>query len=137
MIATKQVVNDGDALDDNGSVLISEREDDAFNSEDEMIGDKFPEHSDRYVINGPMNKLEDAYVKLIDTQSSNIEAWKIKLVKIKSKSRYIWSWKREGPNCRNSSDDFRSPSNNYRSFSNNYGFKTPNVTSNRSTSVSR
>ena len=89
MTATKQVMNDGDALSDNDSVVISEREDDTANSEDEMVGDKLPANSDTYANYDPINKLEDAYVKLIDNLSSNIEALKMELAEIKSEVRKI------------------------------------------------
>ena len=89
MTATKQVMNDGDALSDNDSVVISEREDDTSNSEDEVVSDRLPANSDRYANYDPINKLEDAYVKLIDNQSSNIEALKMELAEIKSEVRKI------------------------------------------------
>ena len=160
MTATKQVMNAEGALSDNDSVVISEREDDASNSEDEMIGDRLPANSDINTNYDPINKLEGAYVKLIDSQSNNIEALKMELAEVKSevrkipnklhdsikkyldsntkilqdvlhqlaenedlknqishitsqlqsKSREIWSKKREAANYRS-----HSPSNNYRS----------------------
>ena len=89
MTATKQVMNDGDALSHNDSVVILEREDDTSNSEDEMVGDRLPANSDRYANYYPINKLENAHVKLIDNRPSNIEALKMELAEIKSEVRKI------------------------------------------------
>ena len=89
MTATKQVMNAEGALSDNDSVVISEREDDASNSEDGMIGDRLPANSDINTNYDPINKLEGAYVKLIDSQSNNIEALKMELAEVKSEVRKI------------------------------------------------